>query len=67
MRKFEIKALGLEEIKFEDTREIEGGGWKDAVIPGGALVAAWEWVNKHWDALVEGFKRGSEEGAELYM
>ena len=67
MKSFEIKALGLEEINIENAQEINGGGLLDKLIPGGVLVAAWEWVNNHWDALVDGFNRGAEEGANLYM
>lgn len=67
MRQFEIKALGLEEVNVDDSMALCGGRLKDIILPGGAAVAVWEWLNNHWDALVDGFKRGSEEGAELYM
>lgn len=69
MKQFEVNALGLEEIKPEEQKRIEGGlpQWVKDLVPSGVVVAAWEWINEHWDALVEGFERGAEEGAELYM
>jgi len=68
MKTFEIKTLGLEELSGSEL-QIEGGGVKEALkkfVKGITIVGAWEWVNEHWDALVEGLERGCEEGSELY-
>ena len=69
MKSFEINALGLQGMSLEETIRINGGmpEWLKKVLPGGFLIAAWQFVNDHWDAICEGFERGTEEGVEKYF
>ncbi|KWW28187.1 MAG: hypothetical protein AUK63_2013 [bacterium P3] len=69
----QVKAcgFGLVELQKQEITSIDGGmvlpKWLQDLIPGGIAIALWDWVNDHWDAIVEGFERGSEEGAELFF
>lgn len=62
MKQFEVKALGLEEVSFEEAKTTNGGGgllWKIITAVVGAVVYCYE----NWEELEEASREAKNDYA----